>query len=331
LQSSLNEHPKNPLQRSRSDQLLQAEALQWRRLPADHRRGAKPPLPKPQGRQLGRLPGARPGWVPPKVDRLDAILENLQAHRASGVRLLGLAPPRWEFGFPPKDAAGLNLIEPWWKVLKALALKGRWFETGEQVCRAVEEGTTSWNGPKHRSSGAGADATWTSTPPTCWRRSRKPLLPAPARAPGRPWIASSSGAPGTRSSPPTAVSSDDARFLATALARLPGSEMLNRPATLELNGQVVVRARGAEQALITELVLNRSSSTGPPIRIHSNRQFLSRALRLGFSEIGITGVETPIVCRKEHRIYAWQSLSGPNRIEPDGLNSRGWRQFCSYL
>jgi hypothetical protein len=109
---------------------------------------------------------------------------------------------------------------------------------------------------------------------------------------------------------------DDARFLETALDRLPGSEVLNSPATLEMNGRVVVRARGAEQAQITELVLNRSSYTGPPIRINSNREFLSRAIRLGFSEIGIAGVEAPVVCRNEYQVYAWQPLSGHAAIEP---------------
>jgi hypothetical protein len=37
--------------------------------------------------------------------------------------------PRWEFVFQPTYAAYLNLIEPWWKVLRSLALKGRRFET----------------------------------------------------------------------------------------------------------------------------------------------------------------------------------------------------------
>ena len=87
-------------------------------------------------------------WVPPEVDRVYAILDNLQAHRATDVLLFGLAHPRWEFVFQPKYAAYLNLIEPWWKVLKSLALKGRRFETWEEVWRAVEEATTYWN--KHR-------------------------------------------------------------------------------------------------------------------------------------------------------------------------------------
>jgi transposase len=87
-------------------------------------------------------------WVPADVDRVYAIVDNLQAHRATDVLLFCLAHPRWEFVFQPKYAAYLNLIEPWWKVLKSLALKGRRFETWEEVCRAVEEATGYWN--KHR-------------------------------------------------------------------------------------------------------------------------------------------------------------------------------------
>ncbi len=45
---------------------------------------------------------------------------------------------RWEFVFPPMYAAYLNLIEPWWKILRSLALKGRCFATWEDLCHAVE-------------------------------------------------------------------------------------------------------------------------------------------------------------------------------------------------
>ena len=109
---------------------------------------------------------------------------------------------------------------------------------------------------------------------------------------------------------------DDARFLASSLDRLPGSDELNRPATIDMNGKVAIRARGSEQAQITELVLNRSSYCGPPVRINTNREFLKRAIQLGFSEIGISAVETPLVCHELHRVYAWQPLSGDAAIEP---------------
>src|SRR5262249_11891159 len=58
-------------------------------------------------------------WLPPDVERVYAILDNLSSHRAIDVMLFNLAYPRWEFVFLPKAAAYLNLIEPWWKVLRS--------------------------------------------------------------------------------------------------------------------------------------------------------------------------------------------------------------------
>jgi transposase len=88
-------------------------------------------------------------WVPAGIGRVYAIADNLSAHRATDVLLFGLAHPRWEFVFQPRYAAYLNLIEPWWKVLKSLALKGRRFETWEEVCRAVEGATAYWDQHRH--------------------------------------------------------------------------------------------------------------------------------------------------------------------------------------
>ncbi|MBX6311479.1 MAG: transposase [Isosphaeraceae bacterium] len=88
-------------------------------------------------------------WIPAEVGRVYAVLDNLAAHRATDVLLFSLAHPRWEFVFQPKYAADLNLIEPWWKILRSLALKGRRFETWEQVCEAVERATAYWNAHRH--------------------------------------------------------------------------------------------------------------------------------------------------------------------------------------
>ena len=63
-------------------------------------------------------------WIDPAVERVYAVLDNLNTHSAPDVLLFSLLHPRWEFVFQPKYAAYLNLIEPWWKVLRSLALKG---------------------------------------------------------------------------------------------------------------------------------------------------------------------------------------------------------------
>jgi transposase len=88
-------------------------------------------------------------WVETAVERIYVILDNLQAHRAPDVLLFSLAHPRWEFVFQPTYAPYLNLIEPWWKVLRSLALKGRRFDTWDQICEAVRKATEYWNAHKH--------------------------------------------------------------------------------------------------------------------------------------------------------------------------------------
>ena len=88
-------------------------------------------------------------WLDPASTRVYAVLDNLSAHRAPDVLLWALAHPRWEFVFQPKYAAYLNLIEPWWKVLRSLALKGRRFDTWTAVSHAVEAATCYWNAHRH--------------------------------------------------------------------------------------------------------------------------------------------------------------------------------------
>lgn len=88
-------------------------------------------------------------WLPSEIERVYAILDNLNIHRATDVLLFSLAHPRWEFVFQPKHAAYLNLIEPWWKILRSLALKGHRFETWEEVCQATKAATTYWNNHRH--------------------------------------------------------------------------------------------------------------------------------------------------------------------------------------
>ncbi len=104
-------------------------------------------------------------WLDPGVDRVYAVLDNLRAHRAVDVLLWALAHPRWEFVFQPTYAAYLNLIEPWWKVLRSLALKGRRFTSWEALWQAVAAATQYWNQHRH---------------PFIWgrRKRRRPARPA---------------------------------------------------------------------------------------------------------------------------------------------------------
>jgi transposase len=88
-------------------------------------------------------------WIPQDVERVDAVLDTLAMHRAVDVLLFNLASPRWEVVFQPTYAAYLNLIEPWWKTLKSLALQGRRFESWHEIEEAVRKATAYWNAHKH--------------------------------------------------------------------------------------------------------------------------------------------------------------------------------------
>ena len=101
-------------------------------------------------------------WIPAPIKHVYAILDNLSMHRATDVLLFSLAHPRWEFIFQPTYAAYLNLIEPWWKILRSLALKGKRFESWPQICTAVAGATAYWNQHRH---------------PFLWGRRRRHRIP----------------------------------------------------------------------------------------------------------------------------------------------------------
>jgi len=88
-------------------------------------------------------------WLAIESAPVYAVLDNLSTHRALDVLLWALTHPRWEFVFQPTHAAYLNLIEPWWKILRSLALKGRRFADWDEVGRAVHAATAYWNAHRH--------------------------------------------------------------------------------------------------------------------------------------------------------------------------------------
>ncbi|MBX3082894.1 MAG: IS630 family transposase [Anaerolineae bacterium] len=73
------------------------------------------------------------------------IMDNLSVHKTLDVRLWALAHQRVRFLFQPTYAPWLNLIEPWWKRLRNLALKGRSFSTIQAVTDAIAQATAFWN------------------------------------------------------------------------------------------------------------------------------------------------------------------------------------------
>lgn len=97
------------------------------------------------------------------------------------------------------------------------------------------------------------------------------------------------------------IAPDDAVFLARALPRLPGGDDEDKPLTVDLNGEVCVRARAAGQGRPTEVVLARCSFSGQPVRFSVNRQFLGRLLQLGFDELSIFGPDKPVLAQDNQR------------------------------
>ena len=77
------------------------------------------------------------------------IEDNLSIHKSRDVQVALLAWPEVQVQFIPKYACWLNLIEPWWKQLRALALRGRRFETRTELCGALTAALDYWNRHKH--------------------------------------------------------------------------------------------------------------------------------------------------------------------------------------
>lgn len=83
------------------------------------------------------------------AERWLLIEDNLITHHSRDVKTALLAWPEFQILFLPKYAAWLNLIEPWWKQLHSLALKGKRFETKDHLATAVTDAVDYWNEHKH--------------------------------------------------------------------------------------------------------------------------------------------------------------------------------------
>jgi hypothetical protein len=107
------------------------------------------------------------------------------------------------------------------------------------------------------------------------------------------------------------VDPSDATFLADAIWRLPDSSESNHGVTLDLDGQVILRATAADQPRPTELVLVNSGYSGKPTQIHMDRQYLARAAALGLGELCVFGPEKPLLALDARRQMVCMPLAGP--------------------
>ena len=81
---------------------------------------------------LERIPTTFP------AERWLVIEDNLSIHTSRQTRLALAAWPEIRLQFIPKYACWLNLIEPWWKQLRSLSLKGRRFVSRLRIsCKPV--------------------------------------------------------------------------------------------------------------------------------------------------------------------------------------------------
>lgn len=79
------------------------------------------------------------------ADRWLLIEDNLSVHTSRETRLALAAWPEIQIQFIPKYACWLNLIEPWWKQIRSLALKGRRFENVDELTAALCAALEYWN------------------------------------------------------------------------------------------------------------------------------------------------------------------------------------------
>ena len=112
------------------------------------------------------------------------------------------------------------------------------------------------------------------------------------------------------------VAPADAQFLDQSLPRLPGNDDAYRAITLDMNGQIAIRARGDDQPRPTERLLSQSERIGDPLRISTDRRYLARALRLGFRELLFYAANAPVQCTDETRHYLWAVLEPNSAIKP---------------
>ena len=118
------------------------------------------------------------------------------------------------------------------------------------------------------------------------------------------------------------IAEPDAMFLDQAAQRLPGAGEMNSPVTLDLNGAVVVRAKSGEQSSITDLVLRNSRRQGEELKVSSNREYVRRAIQLGFREIHFRDADNPAFCHDDRRNYFRAVLSKDAVLKPDANATR---------
>ena len=109
------------------------------------------------------------------------------------------------------------------------------------------------------------------------------------------------------------VGAEDVRLLVQELPELAADQ--DRPVTLELGPDIVVRAQSAGKEA-AEVKLTGSRWSGPLLRVVIGPRYLLHALQLGFTDVEIPSATVPLCCRDSRRTYLWMPLGDPPASSP---------------
>ena len=93
------------------------------------------------------------------------------------------------------------------------------------------------------------------------------------------------------------------------LPRLGGEKGLDAPVTLDLGPRVTLRLHGTADATAPEIELPDAEGTGVSCKLFTDRRYLLRALKLGFTEVKVRSPSHVVWCRDASRIYVWMPWS----------------------
>jgi hypothetical protein len=104
------------------------------------------------------------------------------------------------------------------------------------------------------------------------------------------------------------LGSGEAKALAQALPKLSGADEELAPVTVDLGRPAAVRARAGGQGRPAELPLPASAVEGKAVKFVTDRQYLARAVKLGFDSFQVLGPGRPVACQDGRRTYVWMTL-----------------------
>jgi hypothetical protein len=111
------------------------------------------------------------------------------------------------------------------------------------------------------------------------------------------------------------LSDNDAAFLAGNLKQLPGGDELNSPVTVDLDGQLAIRAADPTHPAGTQLILSNSTRDGAEICFNTNRSFLLKAVQLGFRRLHFMSPDAAAVCKNDRATFVWMLLGKEDPVK----------------